>query len=326
MAAVCPLITYTLVVFHGRYVVIDTAVPLCYRRAMRSYAPILAATISTALVAQPVTAQDALLLRRGTTLPQGTVMVWESLSFTEFTHMYDNDKGQWASLPGDNRGFSSLTLVGAGLSERFEILLHLPLVHRVSTVDRSTSRAGGLGDISVQTRLNLTHGLRHWPAVALSGLARLPSGDDSSSPTLGDGSTDYGFALVVTKTFGRSAVHLKLGHYINGRAPDETNLGDRMLYMIKADYAVVRSQSRFLRELVIMLGTSGRLDYAGSGPHGTRIANTREYRPLNIVPMLRWTPVAGFFVRPRVVVPVRALAEGGKIGAVTCILDTMLSF
>jgi hypothetical protein len=293
---------------------------------MRTVLPVFLVAIGAVSLPRPSRAQDALLLRDASTLPRGKTLLWESLVFVELTHRYDFERERFAALDGDNRGFTALTIMGHGVSDRLEILLHLPFQHKVATAQEKTTSAGGLGDLSVQARMGLVRGRGPWPSVVLSGLVRLPSGDDDGRPALGDGTTDYAVALILTESLDRLRWHLKLGYYVNGKTPGGVEIGDSFLYMLKVDLVVVRSTKTSPQELAVMLGVCGRLDHADTDRLGRRLPETRQYRPVNIVPMVRWTPVEGLAVRPRVVVPIRPLAEGGKIGAVQPALDVRYSF
>jgi hypothetical protein len=81
-----------------------------------------------------------------------------------------------------------------------------------------------------------------------------------------------------------------------------------------------------MEELTLMLGLCGDMKQDDVDAEGETIVNSRQYQPLKISPMIRWTPAKGLFIRPRVIIPIKPLASGGKIFAAQYVLDVKYSF
>ena len=216
-------------------------------------------------------------------------------------------------------------MLGYGILDNLEFLVQLPVHKYVSTQEDATRSSAGIGDISLQTRLMLLDDSSKYPAINIGVMLRFPTGNDRQSPSLGDGTHDVGFSTVLTKRIGFFIGHVKLGYIFNGRDSDTINLGDKFLYMLKGDFIVVKGEHILMKELALMLGLNGNWAFENMDSVGA-IDNSHQYRPLNIVPMIRWTLLKGLFIRPRVVIPIRPLAEGGRYFAAQYILDVKYSF
>ncbi|MCP4198418.1 MAG: hypothetical protein GY762_14815 [Proteobacteria bacterium] len=141
----------------------------------------------------------------------------------------------------------------------------------------------------------------------------------------GDGTTDYELSTVVTWGINFFVGHFKLGYIFNGRNDSGLNLGDKFLYMLKGDFIVLRGNYTAMKRLAVEMGLNGSMKFKDRDADGEYVDNSYIYRPLNIVTMVKWTSVKGFFVRPRLIIPITPLAKGGRIGAVV-VLDLAYSF
>ncbi len=283
-------------------------------------------TILTVFIPDGSVCQELILLRSAKTLPQNGVLLWESLFFTPLMERYDSEREGFVDLKGNNYKFASYTMFGYGVLDYLELLIQLPVHRNVSTQEGETSSSAGIGDISLQTRLMLHDDSGKCPAINIGTMLRFPTGNERERPSLGDGTIDLGFSAVLTKKIGFFIGHIKLGYIFNGRNSGAIIFGDKLLYMLKGDFIVVSADRLLLKELSLMLGLSGNLLLDDIDLDGQDIDNSHQYRPLNIVPMIRWTPVQNFFMRPRVVIPIKPLVEGGKYFAAQYVLDVKYSF
>lgn len=130
-----------------------------------------------------ISAQDAtpLLWRSAKTLPQGGMLIWDSLFYADLTEEYDWDKKDWIKLDGDYSKFTSVTMLGYGITDQLEILGHIP-VHSWIVAGKTTT---GVGDMSLQTRYLLNKGSGSWPLMNVYAFVRFPTGDDEKSPAVG---------------------------------------------------------------------------------------------------------------------------------------------
>jgi hypothetical protein len=255
-------------------------------------------------------------------LPEQKILVWESLFLSFPQEKYDSDKEEFVDLGADSHSFTSYTMLGYGIVDNLELLVQLPVHWKTQEPDESV----GIGDVSIQPRLLLYKGEGAYPSVNLGVMLRFPTGDEHEKPSLGDGTLDLGFSTVITEKIGFFVGHLKFGYIFNGRKPDEVNLGDKVMYMVKADFIVVAGDYPAMKQLALMLGFCGNWKFDDRSVDGDRVKHTHQYRPLQIAPMIRWTFAKGMFIRPKVVVPIKALATGGKYFPVQYVLDASFTF
>jgi hypothetical protein len=270
--------------------------------------------------------QEVLLLRGANTLDQGEILLWESVFFAPLSEKYDFQKEDFVDLEGDNYKLTSYTMLGFGVLDNLELLIQVPVLKNVSTQEGETSSSAGIGDVSLQTRLMLADGSGRCPAINIGTMLRFPTGNWRDGPALGDGTIDLAFSTVITKKIGFFIGHVKLGYIFNGADSDTVNVGDKFLYMLKGDFVVLRGDYPLMKELALMIGLCGDFNFEDIDANGEHVDNSRQYRPLNISPMIRWTPIKKFFIRPRVVIPIKPLASGGKIYTVQYVLDLKYSF
>jgi hypothetical protein len=280
------------------------------------------------LVSYDATGQELILCRSAKTLPQKKVLIWESSFFADFKHKYDYDIKKYSELEGDNYKFTSYTMLGYGILDNLELLVQFPVYYRYkeSAMDGERQHLTGFGDMSLQTRVMVYRGKGKLPSANVGFIVRFPSGDDKSTPPIGDGTTDLGFSSVVSWKINFFVGHFKLGYIFNGRNGSGANIGDSFLYMLKGDFILFRGNSPAMKELALMVGVNANLKFKDTDFDGEHLANSYQYRPLNIVAMLRWTPVKGFFMRPRVIIPIEPLSSGGKLYVIQYILDLKYSF
>ena len=205
--------------------------------------------------------------------------------------------------------------------DNLEFLVQLPVVWNVSTQADKTYSAAGPGDVALQTKLMLTDGKVGGPAVNIGTMVRFPTGDATENPALGGGTFDLGFSAVFTKKIYLFTGHVKFGYIYSGSDVGGIDVGDKFLYMLKADFAVVKGERPPMKELALMVGLCGDLEFEGNGAEGRPVSNTGQYRPLKIALMVKWVPLKRLFIRPRVVIPMKPLARGGKIFAAQYVLD-----
>ncbi len=270
--------------------------------------------------------QEMLLMRSAKTLPRKGLLLWESAFFADLTGKYDFEESRFVDSKGTNYKFTSYTMLGYGILDNAEFLVQLPVHHKASTKEDETNKSTGFGDMSLQTRLLAYEGNQIWPQVNFSAMLRFPTGNDKDNPPIGDSTLDLGLSTVITKKISIFTGHVKLGYIFNGRTLESVNLGDQFLYMLKGDFIIVKGNYTWMKELTFMLGLNGNFRFEDTDTDGNHVDNSYQYRPLNIVPMIRWIPVKGLFMRPRVIIPIRPFARGGTICAIQYVLDLKYSF
>jgi hypothetical protein len=271
-------------------------------------------------------AQEVLLLRSARNIPAGRVLLWQSFFYGEQALEYDFDDERFEDVPGDDGSFTSYTMLGYGLLDSLELLVQIPVHHRRAPVEDSPATNAGFGDLSLETRIMASDGSGGWPLIGFGVMLRFPTGASDRAPPLGDGSLDLGLSTIFTRRFGFLVAHLKLGGYFNGTGERDVDLGDELLYMLKGDFIIAEKKGAPLEELALLIGLNGKLHFEDRDADGKPIPRTRVMRPLSFVPMIKWTPVRRFFVRPKLVIPLTPVASGGKLYPIQYVLDLRLLF
>lgn len=266
-------------------------------------------------------AQDCtpLMWRSAKTLSQGGVLIWDSLFYANLVEKYDWDKKDWIRLAGDNSKFSSVTMLGYGITDNLEFLAHIPVFSWTSTKSGDTNTETGIGDMSVQTRYFLNRGSKKWPLVNVSAFARFPTGDDETSPALGDGTTDFAVGTTVqTQKIGNFYGILKLGYVFNGETDNDIDLGDEFMYCLKANYQLTK-------DLKLSCNLRGTIAAKQEDADGNKIDDTQKKR-LYVCPMVIWSPVKGLKIKPKLKIPLKSESEGGKLFDVQYVLECWYVF
>ncbi len=225
------------------------------------------------------------------TLPRGKFMVDGLLWYMNFAESDIFAKGDWGDLPSGDSFEKALFLPRFyyGIADFLTIRLTLPAIAQNIKTGGSKERSTGIGDLVIDPKICLVKGSKSIPKISgFTGL-RLPTGDDTASPPLGDGSTDFLMGILLTHKIKPFTGHATLGYWLNGKdRPDQT------FYNLTVEYP-------FLQNLAAVCELNGSM--TGEGLF------KRDNYILELCPGLQYSGFQGFKIGVAVKLPV--LAKGG---------------
>ena len=258
---------------------------------------LLLATIATFTV--PVTAQ--LLWRNAKTAEKGSFIIMGQWYFSSYSKSYDWSAAEWKNLPNSQKmaDWGVETMFGYAITDRWEAMIHLPLLFLSSEMPDVISgttikkSASGKGDLYLKTRYALLPWSNKKHGLVLICAFRFPTGDESADIPLGDGGSDLGLgAIFTTKWFNDlHRGHLKLSYWINGENGEEVKIGNQFKLIAKYDYNLSPS---FMPVISYIFFTQ-----AETQSNGIKLDRTRKIRH-TLTPGVTWKPKSGLFVRPKV--------------------------
>lgn len=242
-----------------------------------------------------------LIIRTGAVNKPFQVLAWGGFGFNQTSKSYDWGENKFVKPEGfePRRTISADLLAALGLPAKLELGGVLPLAMK-SEGDNS---ATGIGDLMVIGRYGLLQSGLLPIKGALSLAVSLPTGD-TSTPALGDGSTNLGIGLALnTANIPFVTAHLRGAYWLNGKC-GETKFGNMLEYMAGVDLAV-------LPGLTPQLALSG-YNKEQKEVNSVKQANTEESR-MFLGFLLLWKPLPMLVIRPKVSVPVPGMNKGGTI-------------
>lgn len=242
-----------------------------------------------------------LIIRTGAVNKPFQVLAWTTLTYYQNNQLYDWNTNEFNKVDTSLDVLSADLLASVGLPFKIELGGVVPILSK-KYGDLSNS---GIGDVLVVAR----YGFLQFPLLPVKGAlslgASLPTGDKDASPTLGDGSTDFGAALAFNTTKLLFVVaHLRGAYWLNGKTDDSTRLGNMFEYMAGLDFPVIPK----LTPQVALTG------YAQDPKkvNGTPITNS-ELSRANLTFLLMYQPLPLLTVRPKFSLPLKSMSKGGGI-------------
>lgn len=255
--------------------------------------------------------------RSAKTLPKGKFLFWLTSYYSDYTRKYNSPTGEWSDLTGDNLKVGVQAMFVYGIMDRWEAMINIPLGYAESTSAGITNCSHGLGDITLQTRYCLMKGSKRKPFLTITGAVRFPSGDKGCSPKLGDGTTDYALGfLLLSPRFGKYKGHIKVAYWRNGETNSNVNLGDRLEYLLKLDYHLIKNLMGFF-------SLKGLYTFENTDSSGNILQHT-DKRILYAVPGFVWKPVKWLNIKPKLYIFLSG--KGGKRYNLSPMLDTWVVF
>lgn len=243
-----------------------------------------------------------LIIRTGAVNKPYKVLTWVNFGYNQIIKKYD-----WMAKKFVKDGVDPLWTVAAdiltsiGLPLNLELGAVVPLMLKFQGAN--TSR--GIGDILMVGRYGIPQYSPLPVKAALSLALALPTGNKTTTPALGDGSTDIGFGLSLnTIKLEQVVAHLRGAYWFNGKANDTTKLGNMLEYMAGIDFL-------FLPKLIPQLAFTGYTQEQ-KRIKGTAQPNTEVNRALFNL-LLLYQPISKITIRPKVSVPISPLCKGGTI-------------
>ncbi len=259
------------------------------------------------------------LWRGAKMLSKGSIIVMNRIQYSEFDRVYDWNLERWIDFPGQDRSVQSglETMVGYGVTDRMEVMAHLPVPYKYTQSEGTKNGRMGLGDIMLKMRI----GMRQWKedqhGFTLVGALRFASGDLKPVPALGDGTTDLSIGGIFSSVWkGNWCGHLKGIYWWNGENEWEEKIGDQWKMIAKMDRRFSSRWKGFLT--YIHMSQSVKVDSDGNEINGT--TQFRHYGCLGCI----IKPLSGLNVRPKLTFPIAA--KGGKLYRVQPCLDIWYVF
>ena len=236
------------------------------------------------------------------------------IHYSEFDRWYDWDSEQWVDLSRQDRSIQSglETMLGYGVTDRIEVMLHLPIPYKYSRIGETKNRHMGFGDILLKTRIGLKQWMEDKHGFTLVGALRLSTGDLEHEPALGDGTTDWSVGGIFSSSWMENwCGHLKGIYWRNGENRSNQKIGDQWRMIAKIDR---RFSSWWIGFLTYgYVHQSAKTDKNGDEIDGTTLF--RHYGCLGCI----FKPLQGLNIRPKLTFPVAA--QGGNLYRVQPCLD-----
>lgn len=171
------------------------------------------------------------------TLPGSKFMVDGLLWYMDFAQSYNEEKEDWVDLPSGDSYEKALLLSRFyyGIADFLTIRLTLPVIAQNIKTSGSKESSTGIGDLAIDPKICLVKGSKSIPKISGFTGIRLPTGDETASPPLGDGSTDFLMGILVTHKIKPFTAHATLGYWLNGK-----NLADQTFYNLTVEYPLFR--------------------------------------------------------------------------------------
>ena len=276
--------------------------------------------LATILIFGCSTAADAQILwRSAKTISAGSFIAMTSGNLTSYNRSYDWGSESWVDF-GEGRSMSSSgfeTMLGFGVTNRIEAMVHLPVLYKKNEVGGVESRSSGLGDFYLKTRIAIAPWTKNKAGYTLVGAMRFGSGDTDVTPALGDGTTDFAVAgIFTTRWMGKWRAHIKCNVWLNGKTDADVNVGDEIKCIGKLDHNFSVKMMGFLTYI-----------YNGQGKQkdatGNLVEHSQKSRHYGVVGFL-YKPVKGLFIRPKVTIPVAG--KGGSLFTIKPLIDAWFIF
>ena len=264
------------------------------------------------------TVRSQFLWRGAKTLNKGSVILKSSNYTTPFNRSWDWNEEEWKSWDsGKSLNVSGLnTMVGVGLTDRIEVMAHLPIAFKKAEFNGSDFSSSGLADIFFKTRIALKPWKKDQPGITAVAALRLGTAEETN-PSLGDRTTDIILGGMFSGCW-RSGwrAHAKAYYSFNGTTEEDINAGDEYKLVAKLDRKFSPRAIGFLSYIHYSLLQKKDID-------GNSIDNTeksRHYLCTGIV----LKPVKGLVVRPKFTLPLAG--RGRSLFTVQPLIDLCYNF
>ena len=267
---------------------------------------VLFTLVLTVIFAMTPPSEAQILWRSAKTMKQGSFITMASWYYQDFTKSYNWTNSEWVDFPdGRSQTYWGInTMIGYGITNRWEGMIHIPVMFLSKEVGGVANNSSGMGDIYLKTRYAvLPWTKKHERALTLVGAARFGSGDTDAVPALGDGSTDFSLGGIYSSALGKKFVgHLKARYWLNGKDVADDDIGDDLKFIAALGY---KATPKVMPRVIFILVSQGKYKDAS----GHTLDNTQKSR-YNVIVDCVFRPQPALTVRPRLLFPV-----GGEGGA-----------
>ncbi|MBL7191927.1 transporter [bacterium] len=259
----------------------------------------LIAVIITAAV-MPASAQ--VLWRSAKTMKQGSFIAMAQWYYMDFTKKYID--GEWKDNPSDQLNWGFQTMFGYAVTDRMEMMIHIPYYFKEMKSNSVDTDEQGIGDIWIKTRLSVLPWTPKKHGLTITTTLRLPTGSkigDHKFCYCGDGSTDFALGgIFSTAWMYNFRGHLKLNYWFNQKNFNETDIGDELKLIVKLDRNFTKKIMGFCTYIYYKKWPNEDV------PLGTEIADIEKSRNYLVLGGV-YKPISGLFIRPKV-----AFSIGGE--------------
>jgi len=269
-------------------------------------------------------ADAQVLWRSAKTMKKGSVIAMAQWYYMDFAKVYDTTEGEWKDEDNDYLKWGFETMFGYAVTDRWEVMLHIPIrFHSFEKPDLDESNSG-VGDIFFKTRYSVLPWAKDKHGLAFLGSVRFGTGEYDNPYSFcncGDGSTDFGLGGIFSTAWIKNfRGHLKLNYWINGEDKVHNDVtytvGNEVRFIGKVDYNFHKKFMGFMTYIFYNQAEKEDED-------GNKIENSDKTRH-NFVLGGLWKPQKGLFIRPKIVLPLGG--ENGRNFGFKPVLDVWYIF
>ncbi|MCK5147745.1 transporter [bacterium] len=265
------------------------------------------------------TAQAQLIWRGAGMLKQGQAILQASNYLTDFNCSYDWAGEKWQDYPEDKiyNWNGSNTMFAVGVTNRLELMMHVPIDFKSKEHSGVESSARGIGDMYVKARYAIIPWAKDKYGFTVVAATRFATGDKDADIAMGDGTTDLGLGgIFMTRWHKGWRGHLRAAFWLNGKTDADINVGDELKMVAKMD-------RKFSPKFIGFITYINYQVFKKQNADGDAIDCTHKSRHY-LSPGFIWKPVKGLNIRPKVLIPFGG--EGGSLFSVKPLLDFWYTF
>lgn len=240
--------------------------------------------------------------RSAKTLPGNAMLFQVNMSYTTVSRVWSWTDEVWNDISPDANQTTVLAadfLLGYAPTNKWEVLAHVPVMKK----DRDTLSAFGLQDIWLKTRYNFIGG-KAKPYITGVAAMRIPTSSEDANPALDDGTLDIGAGLLYFQSFGKVLLHIRTAYWYNMKTDADIDVGDDLEFLIKPEYQFHKKAKFFLAFGLVET-------FKAKDNDGNEIDNSQKRRT-TLSPGLVVVPTPGLSLRPKLIVPLEMMSQGGS--------------
>lgn len=226
------------------------------------------------------------------TLPEGIVFIRDRWFHVDYTGRYDKDRNAYVDLAAGeyHESYWNLLEVAYGATEDLTLVANLWYYDAKINVGGDSGSDKGIGDFYIFSKYKIEKFNDGNPSSGLVWLAglRLPTGDKNEQPVLrlGDGSTDVGLGLAVTKKMAAGIHSVFAGTWLNVENSHANDDRHQIELRTTSEYDIIP------KKLNLQMETKGLWFEGGD-----------EYT-FELVPGIQYTPIFPLTLQASVKIPI----------------------
>ena len=240
--------------------------------------------------------------RSAKTIPGNAMLFQLNTSYAKLSRTWSWTDEAWSDITPDANQTTVLGfdfLVGYAPTSQWEILAHIPVMKK----DRDTLSTFGLQDIWFKTRYNFIGG-KGKPYFTGVLAVRIPTSPEDADIALDDRTMDIGAGLLYFQAFNKFLMHVRTAYWYNMKTDADIDIGDNIEFLIKPEYQFHKKAKFFLAFSLVEA-------FKNKDADGNEIDNSQKRRT-TVSPGFVFVPVPGLSLRPKIIVPLEMLSQGGS--------------